>query len=86
MVYKDKTKLLPSFMYKSYLLDRIFETYSFQNPILEIGCGTGEFFKKLRKYNLYGKAIDINEETIDYCRNKCNQLSLDLRIYKKDLS
>lgn len=84
MAYQDKMKILPSGIYKSYLLDRIFTQYTFRNPILEIGCGTGEFFERLKEYNLEGEAIDMNQETVNHCRKKCKALGLKLKMHQKN--
>ncbi len=49
MLYEDKAKREPSGIYKSYLTGKIFSKYKFLNPILEIGCGTGEFLEKMKE-------------------------------------
>ena len=77
----DTMKLLPSGIYKTYLINRLFLTYNFKNPILEIGCGTGEFIETMKRYNLSGEMLDMNEKTIDICRTKCLLLSVDIKIH-----
>lgn len=84
MAYRDKSKLLPSGMYKKYLLDRLFSSYAFESPVLEIGCGIGELFERLKKYDLEGEAIDINQETIEHCKEKCRRLGLNLKVRNED--
>lgn len=81
MEQKDTMKLLPSGIYKTYLINRLFLTYNFKNPILEIGCGTGEFIETMKRYNLSGEMLDMNEKTIDICRTKCIALSVDMKIH-----
>jgi len=84
MNYEDKMKLLPSGIYKSYLIEKILKTYEFKNPLLEIGCGTGEFIEMLKKYRFEGELIDINQDTIEHCRKKCKKLSLNVKVNKKN--
>lgn len=84
-MYEDKMKVLPSGIYKSYLLDKIFRTYKLLNPVLEIGCGTGEFYERLKLNGLRGVSIDINSDTIEHCRGKCQHLGLEMRVYEKNI-
>lgn len=85
MRYEDKAKREPSGIYKGYLIDKIFLKYKFLNPILEIGCGTGEFFEKMKEHGLEGMAVDFNADTIEHCKEKCNQLGLNIEVYEKDI-
>lgn len=85
MEYEDKMKKLPSGIYKSYLVEKVFLKYTFESPILEIGCGTGEFLETLKKFNLRnGDLIDLNNDTIQHCREKCRLLKLDMNVYCTD--
>jgi len=84
-MYEDKMKMLPSGIYKSYLLDKIFRSYNFLNPILEVGCGTGEFYERLKDLKLEGISIDINENTIEHCREKCKQLGLNIEVHEQNI-
>jgi SAM-dependent methyltransferase len=84
--YEDKMKKLPSGIYKSYLVEKVLSRYAFQAPILEIGCGTGEFLETLNKFKLHnGDLIDLNNDTIQHCREKCSLLNLHMNVYCTDL-
>lgn len=85
MEYTDTMKLLPSGMYKSYLIDRLFRQYRFESPVLEIGCGTGEFLEAMKQYNLSGEIFDVNEEIIEHCKKKCQAIDLSMKIQIADL-
>ncbi|MDL1974330.1 MAG: class I SAM-dependent methyltransferase [Deltaproteobacteria bacterium] len=86
MEYEDKMKKLPSGIYKSYLIEKVLSRYTFQAPILEIGCGTGEFLETLNKFKLHnGDLIDFNNDTIQHCREKCSLLNLHMNVYCTDL-
>lgn len=86
MEYEDKMKKLPSGIYKTYLVDKIFSKFKFSAPVLEIGCGTGEFLDTLEKHNLKeGDLIDLNKDTIKHCKNKCIKLSLQMKVYNINL-
>lgn len=38
--------------------------------VLDIGCGRGEFLELMRENNIKARGIDVNEQFVDYCRQK----------------
>jgi len=40
------------------------------SPILDIGCGRGEWLELLREENLYARGLDINRAMVETCRKK----------------
>jgi ubiquinone/menaquinone biosynthesis C-methylase UbiE len=39
-------------------------------PVLDIGCGRGEFLELLKEASIPATGIDINQEMVDHCRSK----------------
>jgi len=37
---------------------------------LDIGCGRGEFLELMKENNIKARGIDVNEQFVDYCRQK----------------
>jgi len=60
--------------FKNYLNYKVLELlgkFKFKSPLLEIGCGTGETLKLLKKFKAEG--IDLSEEAVNECKkNKIN--------------
>lgn len=50
-----------------------------QGPVLDLGCGRGEFLELLEENNIPAQGVDVNEQMIDICRDK------GLNCRKKDL-
>lgn len=40
------------------------------NPVLDIGCGRGELLELLREQEIPARGIDLNEEMVQYCRDR----------------
>ncbi len=40
------------------------------HPVLDIGCGRGEFLELLRNQKIEARGIDLNSEMVDRCREK----------------
>ena len=38
--------------------------------VLDIGCGRGEFLELMKENNIVARGIDVNEQFVDYCRQK----------------
>lgn len=38
--------------------------------VLDIGCGRGEFLELMKENNIKARGIDVNEQFVDYCRQK----------------
>lgn len=58
---KDKQKI-----YLSYLL----ELKGMKKPIIDIGCGRGEFLELCKENDIAAKGIDINEAMVHICKQK----------------
>ncbi len=43
-----------------------------QSPVLDMGCGRGEFLELLKEHDFQGLGIDLNEEMV----KKCNEMGL----------
>ncbi len=46
------------------------EKISLHSPVLDVGCGRGEFLELLRDRNIEASGIDLNSEMVDRCREK----------------
>jgi SAM-dependent methyltransferase len=46
-------------------------------PVLDLGCGRGEFLELLREAGIAGYGVDLDREMVEHCRSK--GLSVDLR-------
>ena len=71
-------ELLPSGIYKKWLMDRIFAKYKFCAPALEIGCGTGEFLDTLSERGLSGLGIEMSEISLATARQRLIGSNFDL--------
>ncbi len=39
-------------------------------PVLDLGCGRGEWLEVLREESLYGRGVDLNRAFIHKCRDE----------------
>ena len=55
-------------------------------PVLDIGCGRGEFLEMMRDAGIDARGIDLSEESVALCRQKgLNVAQADLFAYLSDL-
>ena len=57
-------KYLPG---RSLYLSKIFRTFS-EKPILDLGCGLGEFLKFCKRKKRFAIGIDSNEYCVEFCK------------------
>lgn len=63
---------------------QLFTAYPNQ-PVLDAGCGTGNFSIKLAQMGSTVTGIDISEDMLSLAKNKTSQLGLDINFLKMDL-
>ncbi|HOQ09126.1 MAG TPA: class I SAM-dependent methyltransferase [Syntrophomonadaceae bacterium] len=63
---------------------KLFSPYPNQ-PVLDAGCGTGNFSIKLAQMGSKVTGIDISEDMLSLARNKASLLNLDIQFLKMDL-
>lgn len=81
-------QLMVSADYESwyFFLKEIFSEYKIKNPdILELGCGTGEFLKRLKKDKYRVMGVDISSEMLAVAREKFVEESLDIPLVEQDM-
>ncbi len=71
---------LPVRVYTNHLIDKIFDKYKINGTFLEIGCGTGDFLKKLEEKNLTGLGIDYSKEAVEISRSKLKSQKIKVEI------
>ena len=57
-------------MYKAILVRRLLRRHGFQSPIIEVGCGTGEFLAELVRYGHSGVGIDMGSNSIQVAKRR----------------
>jgi 2-polyprenyl-3-methyl-5-hydroxy-6-metoxy-1,4-benzoquinol methylase len=72
-------ELLPSGMYKKLLLDRIFRRFDFGNPVLEVGCATGEFLCELATRGFEGVGIDLSADSLAAAKKRTSSLPFHIK-------
>jgi 2-polyprenyl-3-methyl-5-hydroxy-6-metoxy-1,4-benzoquinol methylase len=45
-------------------------------PVLDVGCGRGEFLDLLRDAGIDGRGVDVNEDMVEHCRAKGHRVEL----------
>jgi glycosyltransferase involved in cell wall biosynthesis/SAM-dependent methyltransferase len=47
-----------------------------REPVLDVGCGRGEFLDLLREAGIEARGVDIDEGMVEYCRRKGHEVEL----------
>lgn len=73
------SELLPSGMYKKLLIDRIFRRFDFENPVLDVGCGTGEFLCELASRGFEGVGVDLSQVSLAAAEKRTSTLPFRIK-------
>lgn len=62
-IRKRQEVYLPLFM-------EVHESIGAELPVLDVGCGRGEFLEMLRNAGIPARGIDLNEDMVHFCRDR----------------
>jgi SAM-dependent methyltransferase len=60
--------------------------FNTRRPVLDLGCGRGEFVQLLRENGIPASGIDVNEQMVDICRDKgldCSKADIIETLYSQ---
>ena len=52
------------------LFRKIYESINAQLPVLDVGCGRGEFLEMLRNAGIPAKGVELNEDMVNFCQER----------------
>jgi SAM-dependent methyltransferase len=60
-------------------------TCDVKGNVLEIGCGNGRILIPLLRRNVKIMGIDKSGDMLDVCKEKCNKLNLEVKLFKQSM-